>query len=202
MKTTKSGKEENGVAYKGITKLERKQSIDYIKMNSGNTNMFTDNISIYDNFVEIVNDADLRLQMLNVVSYDNGNGGLSDNNNREYGGVVRSGVVIPSEQGPVGDPRTVNSLEINIPSIEGDIVFHSHPSGNYYPSLYSSTVIKTESRSASWRQYPSVQDLTKSSTNKNNNYIFARGDRMIYIYNENGILTMFPQSCFLKFKRK
>ena len=34
-----------------------------------------------------------------------------------------------------------------------------------------------------------------------NYYLFARGDRMIYIYNKIGIQTVFPEKCFLKFKK-
>ena len=33
-----------------------------------------------------------------------------------------------------------------------------------------------------------------------NYYLFARGDRMIYIYNKIGIQTVFPEKCFLKLK--
>ena len=142
----------------------------------------------------------IRSEMINVVYQDNGNGGISSKNNREYGGVVRDGVVKPVEPSRVGNPKVDNSLEINIPSIPGDIKFHSHPSGTISESHYSSSSIKTEAPYWGWRQHPSPTDI-RTGEETINYYLFARGDRMIYIYNKIGIQTVFPEKCFLKLKK-
>ena len=198
MKTTKLGQIEDGVNYKGINKSKRILSLDFINANSGNAYAFENNHTIYDNFVEIISNPTIRSEMITVVYQDNGKGGSSPRNNREYGGVVRDGVVKPVEPSRVGNLKVDNSLEIDIPGIPGDIKFHSHPCGSISESHYSSSSIKTEVPYWRWRQHPSPTDI-RTGEETINYYLFARGDRMIYIYNKYGVQTVFPEKCFLKF---
>ena len=67
--------------------------------------------------------------MVDAVSGDNGKGGTSDGNNREYGGsVMPDGSVVPGEAGEVTTPGGKNPTYGGYQ--EGDKTrFHSHPSG-------------------------------------------------------------------------
>ena len=56
-----------------------------------------DNPKVYDCFVEIVGDEELRQQIVDVVSKDNGSGEWIDDNRREYGGYITNNTVIEAE---------------------------------------------------------------------------------------------------------
>ncbi|MDM1398371.1 hypothetical protein HX049_14525 [Myroides odoratimimus] len=121
--------------------------------------------------------------MVNIVNQDNGKEGTSDANNREYGGVLRNGKVIESLIGPVGNPKTDLNVFITYPTIRnGDITFHSHPSGQIIEGVGSGhgTTIGGSITTYQWQRAPSTHDVKEASGNE---YVFSRGNGTVYIYN-------------------
>jgi len=174
----------------GISKSEAKATEKFIRKNSGTTEAFQNNTMAYDNSVEIIGDADTRQAMVNIVNQDNGKGGTSDPNNREYGGVVRNGAVIESPMGPVGNPKTDPNASITHPDVRtGDITFHSHPSGQIVEGPGSGTVGGTTT-TYQWGRAPSGHDVRNASGNE---YVFSRGNGTVYIYNKSGVVATIPQ---------
>ena len=111
-------------AVNGISKNTAKQVEAEIK--NGNVNSET----VQNNIVQIENISTMK-EMYNIVKSDNGSGGTSDTNNREYVGTVsNNGTVTASEPGAVANPKTNSHAEITN-SINRDTraTFHSHPSG-------------------------------------------------------------------------
>ena len=83
----------NAIDYK-----EQRQTIKFIKENSGNSETFGEDNIAHQNSVELVSDSQARKQMSTIVKQDDGKGG-TEVNNREYGGVVRGNEVIESFDG-------------------------------------------------------------------------------------------------------
>ena len=195
MKTTKTGTSESGANYLGIDRTSRKEAIKYINLYSGNTNYFEEN-SIYDNFVEIENDPIIREQIYSIIRKDNGYGGTKPSNNREYGGVIRNGKVVESPAGPVGDPSTDSDIHINIQTLPGDIMFHTHPSGTVNTMSVSNNVLNTTTNNDKWIQPPSIDDLIKAQ-DYTFYYVFGMYEKKVYLYNKNGIISIFPHKLFI-----
>ena len=140
----------------GITKKEAKATEEFITKNSGNTEAFKANDIAYKNSVEIEPNADSRQAMVDIVSKDNGKGGTSDANNREYGGRIRStGEVVESPPGPVSNPLTNPNAHIDITSSVNQSTFHSHPSGTNSESTGGANTIGGSTRSGSFQNAPS-----------------------------------------------
>jgi hypothetical protein len=120
---------DDGKIYVLKSTTDTKEATDFITKNSGDAKAFQgDNGKIaYNNSIEIEGSATARQAMVTEVSRDNGRGGTKDVNNREYGGSVLNGVVIPAEPGPVSNLQTDTKAEISLPI--GVSTFHSHPSG-------------------------------------------------------------------------
>ncbi len=136
--------------------------------------------------------------MSTIVKQDDGKGGTEDKNNREYGGVVRGNEVIESPAGAVASPKDDSKATISHPDVQsGDIVFHSHPSGSIIEepekSSISSNVFGGETRTYSFGQLPSAFDLNNA---KGVEYVFARGDNMVYIYSKGQILGVMKMKHF------
>jgi hypothetical protein len=125
LKTTES--DFNGVAGAGLSKKEFNTTVDFIKANSGNAEAFQKNGIAYTNSIGIETSADNRQAMVNIISADNGKGGKSDANNREYDGSIENGAVVAAPAGAVANPKTSATASIELPS--GVSTFHSHPSG-------------------------------------------------------------------------
>ena len=119
---------------------KRKDIKRFLKGKSSSIN--ADEIYLY--FIEIEPSKENRQRMYEIVSADDGTGGTSPKNNREYGGYIKDGVVIPVNPGPVGDPRDPLMLSIEIPF--GYSSFHSHASG------YIIERNRTDVRDAWWTQ--------------------------------------------------
>lgn len=85
---------DSGVTSAGISKSDAKSTESFIKKNSGNRRVFQSNTIAYDNSVEIVGDQNVRQKRVDIVNQDSGKRGISDANNREYGGTIRDGRVI------------------------------------------------------------------------------------------------------------
>ncbi|MCL6219565.1 hypothetical protein L1967_14810 [Zunongwangia sp. M21534] len=199
----------SGVAANGITKSEAKATEKFIKKNSGNTAAFQENSIAYDNSVEIEGSAETRQSMVDIVNQDNGRGGTSDANNREYGGVVNNdGTVRESTPGDVSTPVPNENGQVVTAEITHTIyansksTFHSHPSGqvvvgsgNNSGATGSSTTLGGGSTTThSWRQAPSPQDANGSTRT---NYVFGRRSKTVYIYSGGGVIATIPQKRFV-----
>lgn len=102
------------------------------------------NPEVYDCFVEIVGDEDMRQQMVDIVSRDDGSGKWVDNNRREYGGYIANNTVIEVKPGEPSDDKGA-TIKIH----EGYSTFHSHPSGvdsnsNGFSQPPSILILKTQ----------------------------------------------------------
>ena len=192
---------DSGVSSAGISKSAAKATGSFIKKNSGNTEAFQNNSIAYDNSVEIISDQNVRQDMVNIVNQDNGRGGTSDANNREYGGVLRNGKVIESPMGPVGNPKTDLNASITHPGVRnGDITFHSHPSGQIIESSVgkAGTTIGGSTITYQWGRAPSVHDVKGALGNE---YVFSRGNGIVYIINKSGVVATIPQNRFVTPKK-
>jgi len=129
-------------------------------------------------------------EMVDHVSQDNGEGGSSSANNREYGGVITpNGRITSKTAGRVGDPSRPEANSITINLRVGDSEFHSHPSG-------TKKVLFSDGRTgtASWggnTQAPSPGDFV-GSTSSQNNFVFGMRSKTIFIYNKDGIKATMP----------
>ena len=136
--------------------------------------------------------------MVDIVNRDNGRRGISDANNREYGGIIRNGKIIESPMGPIGNPQTDISASITHPNIrKGDISFHSHPSGQIVEGPGSATIGGT-TITYQWHSAPSMHDIRGASGNE---YVFSRSNGMVYIYNKSGVVATIPQNRFVTPKK-
>ena len=117
--------------------------------------------------------------MLNSIK-DDGKGGTSPNNNREYSGNLNSDGVKDIKQGSVGDPSKGQHLK----SL-GNPDYHSHPSGTKPTNKIG--------YSHAWQQGPSPQDI---KTAKGNEFVIGMGSGIIYKYNKNGVFATIPIKTF------
>lgn len=144
-------------------------------------------VDIYQFFIEIEPSKENRKQMYLIVSADDGTGGTSDQNNREYGGYIKNGVVIPVEPGPVGDPRYQLTLSIEIPF--GYSSFHSHASGYYKERNW------TDVSDAWWQQMVDQKDINNAGDQVH--YVFGRWNKCVYIYDKRGTQAILREKTFL-----
>lgn len=169
----------NGSEYSLVQLQEAKSFVDTY---SGNSDVFSMNPTIYDYFVEIVGNKEMRQEMVNIVSQDDGSGKMVNENNREYGGYITNNAVKAAEPGEMSNK---NGATINIP--EGYSTFHSHPSGIDYQN------------NKMYQQFPTIKDIINSEGFTS--YVFGRYDGVVYIYNNNGILSTIPHNFFVDFKK-
>ena len=152
----------------------------FVEDYSGNADVFAMRPDIYDYFVEIVGNKDLRQEMVNIVGNDNGVRNYNEDNRREYGGYVVGDKVTMATPGKI-DTGTINLYNTSTS-------FHSHPSG-----------IDPNTNKV-FQQYPSINDI------KNNkgytSYVFGRNCGVVYIYNNNGIISTIPHKYFVTFNNK
>ncbi|OYQ48668.1 hypothetical protein CHU92_00595 [Flavobacterium cyanobacteriorum] len=210
IKTTRK-KFDSGVASDGISKSDRNATIDFIKANSGNTAAFQSNDIAYKNSVEIEGNANTRQSMVDIVNQDNGNGGTSPANNREYGGTIsNSGVVAESPPGPVVNPILEGAEGSISHTINEDTksTFHSHPSGTVQTGKVggSNTIqMSGEIKNASFAGAPSTggsKDVNPSRSSGRTDYVFDRASGKVYIYNtKTGVQAIVPQKYFVTPKK-
>lgn len=184
------------VRTEALTKKEVKETVKYVKANSGNTEAFQNNGMAYTNSIAIESSADNRQAMVTEVSRDDGKGGTTDANNREYGGSIQNGVVTIATPGAVANPKTDATASIELPM--GVPTFHSHPSGTVIDAPPAGTIGGTTT-TYSFIQSPSPQDITNAGTHTN--YVFGRSNNNVYIYNSNGVQAVIPMKYFLNPKR-
>jgi hypothetical protein len=184
------------VRTEALTKKEVKETVKYVKTNSGNTEAFQNNGMAYTNSIAIESSADNRHAMVTEVSRDDGKGGTADANNREYGGSIQNGVVTTATPGAVANPKTDATASIELPM--GVSTFHSHPSGTVIDAPPAGTIGGTTT-TYSFIQSPSPQDITNAGTHTN--YVFGRSNNNVYIYNSNGVQAVIPMKYFVNPKR-
>jgi RHS repeat-associated protein len=190
-----------GVPGAGISKKDANSTIDFIKDNSGNTAAFEGNPGIYNNVQEIEGSATTRQEMVDIVGQDNGKGGTSDANNREYGGTIDlDGKVTASAPGPVRDP-SVDALAEVTHSVGSNTksTFHSHPSGEKVigpanSGASSGTTIGGQTTTHSWGQPPSSHDVQNAG--QQTHYVFGMKGT-VYIYNNKGVTATIPIKNFV-----
>lgn len=134
------------------------------------------------NFIEIQPMKNLK-KMLSIVSKDDGMGGEKKSNNREYGGLIINGKIIPKNAGPVCDPALHKFACIN------NVNFHSHPSGTKRFAKLTNKGLETGT--ILWRQPPSAQDIKNAVGIE---YVFGLREDILYIHNNAGIIATIPIS--------
>ncbi|MEZ2339462.1 RHS repeat-associated core domain-containing protein, partial [Mucilaginibacter sp. RCC_168] len=191
---------DSGAPSAGISKDDKKATEKFIKDNNGNTSAFESNDIAYKNSVEIEGKASTRQGMVDVVNQDNGRGGTSDANNREYGGAVKSdgsGTVEQAKPGPVADPIKDPNAHIDLPAYETRSTFHSHPSGTKFISSGGSNTIGGSTTSGNFLNAPSNVGGDVGNSGSKINYVFSRGNGTVYIYNNTGVIATIPQANFV-----
>jgi len=198
IKTTEKsfGSGDNQVDGAGLSKKDLKATLSFIKDNSGNAEAFQNNGMAYTNSIAIESSKEARQSMINIVSGDNGRGGRSDINNKEYGGSITNGVVTAATPGAVANPQTDASASISLPT--GTSTFHSHPSGNIIVGPDSNT-FGGSTTTYSFDQHPSTIDVKGAGSNTH--YVFGRGNNNVYIYNSSGVQAVIPMKHFVNPKR-
>ncbi len=196
IKTTQK-KFDSGAPSAGISKDDVKATEKFIKENDGNTAAFEGNDIAYKNSVEIAGASSTRRSMVDIVNQDNGKGGTSDANNREYGGVIKlDGTVVEAPAGPVSDPTKNKNAHIEISSFDFQSTFHSHPSGTVSPSSSPNTIGGTTT-SGYFNSAPSNNPGDISNSGSKVNYVFSRSNGTVYIYNNTGVIATVPQKYFV-----
>jgi RHS repeat-associated protein len=143
-----------------------------------------------NNLVEIENVSTLK-EMNSITLQDTGKGGTSDANNREYGGTLsKTSVVSESTPGPVVNPKKDSEASItHTVTSDTKTTFHSHPSGSVSEGPPIGT-IGGNTCTWSFQQGPSSYDIKNSGSQVK--YVFARGDKVLYIYNNTGVIATMP----------
>ena len=180
----------------GLSKKDRNATIEFIKANSGDSEAFSQNDIAYKNSIEIVSSSDIRQGMVDVVTKgDDGRGGTKPDNNREYGGSIENGKVVPAPPGPVSIIEEGNHAEISLPA--GFPTFHSHPSGTIGDQSPTSpgTIRFGSILTGKFDQHPS--DIDVRVAGEHTHYVFGRGDNKVYIYNRNGVQAVIPMKHFV-----
>ena len=164
----------------GIKNKQRKAAIQELqKFNGDYSHDFT---NVQNSFVELDGSKEIRKEVVSKIS-DDGNGGTSDNNNREYGMnfAVEDPFKVYSYQGDIAKSEE-NTVSVEMPKSENLIDIHTHPSGTIIPNL---------------RPAPSEQDI-RNGNEHSNSYVISMSNKTVYIYNKHGILTYFPLKIYTK----
>ena len=131
-------------------------------------------ISNKENFVEIDGSRRVRNEVVSKIG-DNGMGGTSDNNNREYGlSFTRNDpeTSVYLRIGDVGDPAKNSTVSVSSGDYPDLVYIHTHPSGTNGNSY--------------WIPGPSAVDIDVASSTR---YVISMRDKNVYIYNHTGILS-------------
>ena len=146
--------------------------------------------------------TETRQAMVDIVNKDDGKGGTSDANNREYGGRIKGkGEVVEAPPGPVSNPLVNSEAHIEIQTFGTQSEFHSHPSGTRTEGGGGSNTIGGSTRTGSFQHAPSNNPGDVINSGKSTNYVFSRGNGTVYIYNNTGVIATIPQKYFVTSKR-
>ena len=171
---------EEEIKVNGIKNKQRKAAIQELQeFNGDSSHDFT---NVQNSFVELDGSQDIRQEALSYIK-DDGKGGTSDNNNREY--RINFDKVDPAKPYvKIGPVAKIGDTSIGIETTtHPDVVnIHTHPSGTIIPNLKAA---------------PSAQDISNGKENTNS-YVISMSNKTVYIYNIHGILTYFPLSIYTK----
>lgn len=126
------------------------------------------------------------------MSADDGNGGNSDANNREYGGSVVNGIVTAVAPGEVATNPNAKQANILLPL--GVSTFHSHPSGTIQTEVNAGIIPRTVS-TPNYVQHASIADLNNAGSYTH--YVFGRYSNKVYVYNSKAIQAVIPFERFV-----
>ena len=158
---------------------------------------------------EIVKQNTVEIENLDVISEmysnikDNGQGGIAEENNREYGGIKKKDGTLTSEIGEIADPQ--NNPNAHISLSKSKVHYHSHPSGYKGDEPLTpaqemaksvapvGTTISNGSSSYFFMQGTSRQDQLNISPS-GTGYQFGMRTGMGCIYNNTGIVATLPIS--------
>ena len=157
-----------------ITQEAAQATEDQIR--SGNTTG-----DLMKNVVKLNNSTTMEA-MVKIVSKDDGSGGTSDNNNREFIGKISNGRVVEENPGSVADPSARRNATSTSSAATNETSFHSHPSGR--KGIFA------------WGQPASKQDI--STATGRINYAFGMRGQTIYVYNKTGVIATIPIGIFKK----
>jgi hypothetical protein len=129
------------------------------------------------NVVQIHSDEAMSSMLQSIK--DDGSGGFSKKNNREYSGDFTTNGVRNVKEGPAGNPASGM-----VAVTRGDPDYHSHPSG--------SVPVRGNSH-AFWQQPPSKQDI---KTARGTRYVVGAGNGIIYIHDNKGVKATIPSYLF------
>jgi len=141
--------------------------------------------------------------MSDIVNEDDGTGGTSDNNNREYGGTVaENDAVIKNKPGPVSQPGVEAHINLRTAS-NSRSEFHSHPSGTSTDQDRTSTgstskVGGSTTNNSYQSDGPSKDDI--KNVGDRTGYVFSMSNKTVFIYNNQGVTATLPMSKFAKYK--
>jgi hypothetical protein len=174
----------DGVPYLGIDKDAAKRVKRFILAHTGDSAQFMKNPWIYDHVISIDSMDDIRKEMIQWVSQDNGGRDTAARNNREYGGLVSNQhKVIRKAIGKVVHPK--DTAEIGLLSFGIELEeFHSHPSGMEHGDGHA--------QPPSYGDWQGVQNRV--------GYLFAMRTKIVYIYDHRGVLARLPMGHFAKYK--
>lgn len=220
---------DSGVPSVKISRKERDETEKFIIDNRHNYSAFTPDCIAYKNSIEIHSEKSTRERMVKIVEQDDGKGGRKDENNKEYGGAIdKNGQIYNEAEGPVTDPSKDNFAYVQIERYIGDSTFHSHPSGELseeankiYSGVGSSATISfgeaSSNRYIRYSNAPSYKfeaiisgkkqllgDVGSIQNDEDKGvikYVFARRNKIVYIYNYKGVLATIPHEFFVNFKK-
>jgi len=99
--------------------------------------------------------------------------------------------------GPVANPLKNKNAHINITKgSDTKTIFHSHPSGYRHRTYLTDLGSVTDE--AYYNQPPSPHDVEESGNAVE--YVFARGEKKVYIYNSSGVQAVISMRKYKKIK--
>lgn len=161
---------------------------------------FDSNPTIYDNFAELPTSEE-RTAMKETVAADDGTGGSTDANDREYGGQTRNvddgagnltGVTENIAYDPGGVMQKGTDVAVHI-SIVTDpktkYTYHSHTSGTNTGG--TAQVPSVQDYQISERRVPGSQTFVPIKS-----FVVGKGDNTVYMYSTNGVIATMDMSGF------
>jgi RHS repeat-associated protein len=118
---------------------------------------------------------------------DDGTGGTSKDNNREYSSRTYSDGTRKEAIGEVADPSTMSSVSVTLSNTNSVSGSHSHPSGE----------MTAGNRTYNFMQPPSSRDIAMLPDGQQRS-VFARGEDKVYIYTNKGVQAIMPTSAYVQ----
>lgn len=195
----------------GITEIQARETENFIKQNKDFPERFTPDCIAFKNTVEIEAEKEIRQAMINIANRDNGS---EPSNYREYGSYISKKKYIGEVfEGPLS--KTEDSKRIiseaykkgkTIPKITANVIidtdfntkgiFHTHQSYEYKFTIEKGNNKKIITDN--FDQAPS--DIDINNCRYEVNYVFAMRTKLVYMYNNIGVLAILPLNNFVNFR--